>query len=255
MIRLSANLGFLWSDLPLTEAVGRAAAAGFDAVELHWPHDVPEEGLARALRAAGLPCLSLNTLRGDVAAGEMGLSALPGREAEAREAIDRTFAYGAAIGARNVHVMAGIAEGPAAKRAFLASLDHAADEAAARGMGVLIEPMNPRDAPGYFLRSETQAVELLGILGRAEIRLMFDCYHMQVAGGDLTRRFAEVVQSVGHVQFAGVPDRDEPDRGELAYERLLPALAALGYEGHFGAEYRPRAGTEEGLGWMAALGA
>lgn len=253
MIRLSANLGFLWTELPLPEAIAAAARAGFDAVELHWPYATPAAEVGAALDAAGLPVLGLNTVRGDVAAGENGLAALPGREADARAAIEQAFDYGAAIGALSVHVMAGFASGAAAQETFLANLSFAADRAAEHGMGVLIEPLNRRDAPGYFLQTATQAAALIAGLGRPEVRIMFDCYHLQIMEGDLTRLFDRVAPMVGHVQFAAVPSRAEPDEGEIAYGWLLPAIARLGYAGAFGAEYRPRAGTDAGLGWMRAF--
>lgn len=253
MIRLSANLGFLWTDLRLPDAIRAAAAAGFDAVELHWPYDVPAAEVRGALDETGLPVLSLNTPHGDPARGENGLGALPGREAEARAAIGQAFDYGAAIGARHVHVMAGVAAGPAAHDAYLDNLAHAAERARREGMGVLIEPLNPRDAPGYFLAGADQAAGIIAALGRPEVRLMFDCYHLQILHGDLTRLFQRLAPVTGHVQFAGVPDRGAPDEGEIAYDRLLPAIAALGHDGFFGAEYRPRGATGDGLGWMRAF--
>ncbi|MEO1275676.1 MAG: TIM barrel protein [Pseudomonadota bacterium] len=249
-VKLSANLGFLWTELSLPDAVRAAAAAGFEAVELHWPYGVPVDELSAALRETGLPVLGLNTRRGDTSAGENGLSALPGREADARAAIDEAYDYGARIGAGAVHVMAGFASGDDAAATFRENLVYAADRAAALGMGVLIEPLNRRDAPGYFLKDAWQAAALIREIGRDEIRIMFDCYHLQIMQGDLTKLHAELAGLVGHIQFAAVPSRAEPDEGELAYERLLPALAAQGYGGYFGAEYRPRAGTDAGLGWL-----
>jgi hydroxypyruvate isomerase len=240
-MRFSANLGFLWTDRPLPEAVRAAAAAGFDAVELHWPYETPPDRLRAALEETGLPCLSLNTAKGD----GMGLCALPGRGREARASIDAAFAYAEAIGARAVHVMAGAAEGAAAEAAFLDALAYACDRAA--GRMVLIEPLNARDAPGYFLRTTGQAAALIAALGRPELKLMFDCYHVQIIEGDLTRRFAALRGIVGHVQFAGVPERGSPEEGEVAYERLLPAL---GWDGWFGAEYRPGEDTDASLGWL-----
>ncbi|MEM8595973.1 MAG: TIM barrel protein [Pseudomonadota bacterium] len=252
---LSANLGagFLFSDRPLPDAVRAAAAAGFDAVELHWPYDVPIPALKAALDETGLPVIGLNTPRGDVAAGENGLAALPGREAEAAAALEQALTYGAAIGARAVHVMAGFAQGPEAEACFLANLARGAEVAAAHGMTLLIEPLNARDVPGYFLSTATQAEALLTRLGSPHVRMMFDCYHLQIMGGDLTRLFERLGPLVGHIQFAGVPDRAEPDRGEIAYDRLLPVLAAAGHAGPFGAEYRPRGRTEDGLAWMRAF--
>ena len=240
-MKFSANLGFLWTDRPLPDAVRAAANAGFDAVELHWPYDTPAADLRAVLDETGLPCLGLNTSKG----GGMGLGALPGREQDARAAIDEAIAYARAIGAQAVHAMAGVAEGMAAETAFRASLEYACD--AAPDLTILIEPLNRYDAPGYFLNTTGQAVILIDALARPNLKLMFDCYHVQVSEGDLTRRFGEVRNAVGHVQFAGVPKRGSPDEGEIAYDRLLPAL---GWDGYFGAEYRPDGDTDASLGWL-----
>ena len=248
MIRLSANLGFLWTGQPLPDAIRRAKAAGVDAVELHWPYAEDRAAVKAALDETGLPLIGLNTSKGGD--GMLGLSARPGREADARAAVDQAFDWAGALGARAVHVMAGRAEGPAAARAFEATLNHACDRAAAIGALALIEPLNPTDAPGYFLRDLAHAVEIVGAMGRPELRIMFDVYHQQLTGGDLIRRFAAHRALIGHVQIAAAPSRREPDEGEIAYDRLLPAL---GWDGWVGAEYRPRATVEEGLGWMAAI--
>ncbi|KAB0677206.1 hydroxypyruvate isomerase family protein [Aureimonas leprariae] len=251
MLPLSANLGFLWTELALPDAVRRAKAAGFEAVECHWPYEVDADAVRAALDETGLPMLALNTRRGNPS--ENGLAALPGREAEARAAIDEAFRTGARIGARNVHVMAGAAKGVAgAAETFLENLRYAAVQAGEFGMGVLIEPLNRRDAPNYFHGTVEAAAEIVRAVGRPEIRIMFDCYHQQIMGGDLLRRFEAHRDIIGHVQFAAAPSRAEPDEGEVAFDRLLPAIRAAGYDGFFGAEYKPRATTDEGLGWMRA---
>ncbi len=253
MTRFSANLGFLWTELPLPEAIRAAARAGFAAVECHFPYAVdPSETLA-ALTETGLPMLGLNTIRGGT--GDNGLAAIPGREDEARAAIAQAVDYAAAIGARNVHVMAGIAEGPEAHATFVANLRHARALAEAADVpGILIEPLNRRDAPGYFLRTSGQARAIIEEIGDPGLRLMFDCYHTQVTEGDVTRRMTDLLPIIGHVQIAGAPSRAEPDEGELDYRHVLSALDALGWDAPVGAEYRPRTTTEAGLGWMATLG-
>jgi hydroxypyruvate isomerase len=249
-LKFSANLGFLFRELPLLDAVGAAAKAGFGAVECHWPYEIDPARLRAALDASGMPLLALNTAPGDRARGDFGLAAVPGRETEARRAIDQAIAYAAAAGAQHIHVMAGYAEGAAARAAFIANLAYADAEIGDRRIGLLIEPLNHRDAPGYFLRTLDQALDILDGAAIGRLKIMFDCYHMQIEGGDLFRRFAAHRQHVGHIQFAAVPGRAEPDRGEVAYERLLPALVDAGYDGWFGAEYRPRAETHAGLGWL-----
>lgn len=250
-MRFSANLGFLWTDRPLPEAIRAAARAGFEAVELHFPYAENRAAVRAALEETGLPLLGLNTRRGE-RPGDAGLAAVPGRAAEARAAIEEAVDWAAALGARNVHVMAGAAQGPAAEAVFLDNLAHACRLAGEAGLSILIEPLNPRDAPGYFLRTTDQAREIIAAVGRTELWLMFDCYHVQIVEGDLTRRFEALSDVVGHVQFAGVPDRGRPDRGEIAYDRLLPALVAAGWDGFFGAEYRPEGAPEDELGWLEA---
>lgn len=253
MAKFSANLGLLWRELALPDAIRAAARAGFDAVECHWPYDVPADDIRSALSKTGLVMLGLNTVRGRVDAGENGLAALPGREAEARAAIDQAIGYARAIGALNVHVMAGSASGGAALETFLSNLAYACAQAAPHGLTILIEPLNQNDWPGYFLRGTQQAADIIRSVGAPNLRLMFDCYHVQIIEGDLTRRLSALMPLIGHVQIAGVPDRGEPDRGEVSYRHIVDVLENLGYDRPIGAEYRPAGPTEERLGWMAGL--
>lgn len=249
-MRISANLGFLYTGRPLPEAIRAAKDDGFDAVEMHWPYDTDPGAVAATLAETGLPLLSVNTPRGDVAAGENGLCALPGRGAAARAAIDRAVDWATAAGARAVHLMAGRVEpSDAADAAFRDSIAHAADRAAARGLMLLVEPLNPHDAPGYYLRGLAQARAIRAATGGA-VHVMFDCYHLARMGEDLLPAYAADPASVGHVQFAAVPDRAEPDHGAVDYAALLPALMRAGHAGWFGAEYRPATGS---MAWMAAL--
>jgi len=248
MTSFSANLGFLWPDLPLPDAIAAAATARFDAVECHWPYDTPTAEVAKALTDTRLPMLGLNTLRGKT--GENGLSALPGRSAEARAAIDQALQYAVATDTRAVHVMAGIATGDAAQATYLNNLRYACDRAAAHNITILIEPLNARDAPGYFLRTTTQALAVITAVARPNLKLMFDCYHVQITEGDLTRRLTQCLPHIGHIQFASVPDRGPPGTGDVDYKRIFAHIHALGYNAPLGAEYRPIGKTENTLGWM-----
>jgi len=248
-MQFSANLGFLWSDLALPDAIRAAAAAGFDAVECHWPYAHAPEAVSAALAETGLAMLGLNTLRGQP--GENGLSAIPGREAEARAEIDRAITYARAIGCGSVHVMAGVAEGPQAEAVFLANLDHACR--AAPDLTILIEPLNSYDAPGYFLSRSDQAVALIERLGHPNLKLMFDCYHLQIMEGDLTRRLTRLLPVIGHVQIAAVPDRGTPDHGEVDYRHICAVLRDLGWDRPLGAEYKPVGATGDSLGWLPEL--
>lgn len=249
-MRFSANLGFLWTDRSLPEAIHAAHAAGFDAVECHWPYETPASEVRAALQATGLPMLGLNTVRGKP--GENGLSALPGRAAEARAAIDQAIAYATGIGAGAIHVMAGFADGPEAHRAFLENLAYARAHCP-EGITLLIEPLNRHDAPGYFLRTTDQAAALLAELGLPGVKLMFDCYHVGRTEGDVVTRFAALREIIGHVQFASVPDRGAPDHGEINYAYVFEQITAAGWPHPLGAEYKPQGDTGTTLGWLRDL--
>lgn len=249
-MKFSANLGFLWADRPLPDAIRAAYGAGFDAVECHWPYDIPAEEVKTALQETGLAMLGLNTRRGDTEAGDNGLAALTGREAEARAAIDEAIAYAHAIDAKNIHVMAGFATGEAAHRTFVENLTYACAKTAAQGITILIEPLNRYDAPGYFLTTTEQATGIIAEVGAANLKLMFDCYHVQLMEGDLSHRLRALQPMIGHIQFASVPDRGAPDHGEINYAHIFAVLLDLGYAAPLGAEYKPQGATDDTLGWM-----
>lgn len=255
MPRFSANLGFLFSDLPEAERIAAAAGAGFKAVEMHWPYQVPALQMREALVRSEVTMLGLNTPVGNAAAGDFGLGALPDRESEFQQAVDQALSYGSAIGASAIHCMAGTVpadEFAAAERTFIGNLRVAADKAAQAGMAILIEPINHRDKPGYFLHHVEQAASIIEQVGRGNVRIMFDCYHTQIMQGDLTQRLKTYLELIGHVQIAAVPSRAEPDEGEINYLDICRTLDKLGYAGWIGAEYKPRGRTEDGLGWLAA---
>lgn len=252
-MRFSANLGFLWADRPLPDAIRAAKAAGFDAVECHWPYDVAAREVALALEETSLPMLGLNTLRGDNAAGENGLSALPGRAEEARAAIDQALAYAAATRTANVHVMAGFAQGAAAETCFVEALEYACAQALPLGIKILIEPLNHYDAPGYFLKTTAQAQQIIAQVGASNLRLMFDCYHVQLNEGDLSHKLQELLPIMGHVQFARVPDRGPPEGGEVNYAHIFNLLSDLGWAIPLGAEYKSNLPTDQTLRWLQAF--
>ena len=249
-LTFSANLGFLWKESTLPEAIRLAKAAGFSAVECHTPYDVPAAEVKAALDETGLPMLGINTVRG--MPGDSGLAALAGREGDARAAILQAIRYAEAIGAGAIHVMAGRAEGAAAHAAFLDNLAYAR-EACPAGITLLIEPLNPHDAPGYFLNSTDQARGIIEDLALPGVKLMFDCYHVGRTEGDIVTRLRDLLPVIGHIQFASVPDRGPPDRGEVDYRYVFRASEALGWERPLGAEYRPAGETGASLGWMRDL--
>jgi hydroxypyruvate isomerase len=246
-MKFSANLGFLWTDRPLPQAIHAAKAAGFDAVECHWPYDTPATEVKAALDETGLPMLSLNTVRGKP--GESGLCALPDRETEARAAIDQAVAYAKAIHAQAVHVMAGVVQGPKAEATFLANLRYAREQCPEQIM-LLIEPLNRHDAPGYFLQTTDQAADLIATLDLPGVKMMFDCYHVGRTEGDIVTRFQSLMPIIGHIQFASVPDRGPPDQGEINYGFVFEQVAAMGWSHPLGAEYRPIGDTDDSLGWL-----
>lgn len=247
-MRFSANLGFLWTDLTLPDAIHAAQAAGFDAVECHWPYDVPAPEVKAALDAAGLPMLGLNTRRGHLDKGENGLAALPEREKDARNAINEALKYAEAIDAAAVHVMAGFASGAKAHDTFIKNLRYACD--AAGGRTILIEPLNRHDAPGYFLETTKQAYDIIKEVRAPNLKLMFDCYHVARTEGDLITRIADLHTIIGHIQFASVPDRAAPDHGEINYEYVFQKIADMKWPHPLGVEYRPTASIEADLEWL-----
>ncbi len=252
----SANLGFLFTEFALPDAIRAAKAAGFAAVECHFPYGHDAGTVKAALEETGLTILGVNTVPGDIAAGDFGLAAVPGRTAAARAAIDQAVDYATAVDAANIHVMAGRTDGGAAAQdTYRANLAYACDRAAETGKTILIEPINHRDVPGYHLSLVEDGAHLIAQLGRDNLRLMFDCYHTQIMQGDLIRRIARHLPVIGHIQIAAVPDRGEPDAGEVHFPNLVAAIRAAGFTAPIGAEYKPRgADTAAGLGWLSAYG-
>jgi 2-dehydrotetronate isomerase len=252
-MQFSANLGFLWKEIALPDAIHKAAAAGFAAVECHWPYATSAQQVKQALSETGIPMLSLNAWRGDVA-GDHGLTALPGREKEARAAIDQAIAYAQTTGTNNIHMMAGNASGDVACKTYIDNLRYATRKAEDFGITILIEPLNHFDAPGYFLSNTELAVKVIDEVAAPNLKLMFDCYHLQIMQGDISRNLRELMPIIGHIQIASVPDRAEPDGGELNYRHIMDLLEESGYSQPIGAEYKPQTSVEAGLGWMKTLG-
>lgn len=250
MTKFSANLGFLFADRPLPDAIHAAKAAGFHAVECHWPYDTPPSAVKVALEETGLPMLGLNTRRGNVEVGENGLAALPGREDEARAAINEAIAYAAEIGAECIHVMAGFDETESGHKTFVGNLTYACDKAAPFGLTILIEPLNRHDAPGYFLKTTDQATRIIETVGMPNLKLMFDCYHVGRTEGDLITRLGTLLPIIGHIQFASVPDRGPPREGEIDYDAVFAEIERLDWVTPLGAEYKPMGATEDSLDWM-----
>jgi len=181
------------------------------------------------------------------------LSALPDQKPQARAAIDQAIAYAAAVKCPKIHVMAGFASGDEAHETFIENLSYACDEAEKHDLTILIEPLNEHDAPGYFLQTTDQALKIIHEVEQSNLKLMFDCYHVQLMEGDLTQKLTRLMPHIGHIQFAGVPNRGRPDLGEVNYRHIFRHLSSLGYTAPLGAEYKVAGSTEETLGWMKTL--
>lgn len=248
MPRFAANLSMMFTERPFLDRFDAAAAAGFGAVEFLFPYEHPASVMRGALDRNGLALALFNAPPGDWQRGERGLAALKGREAEFRDSIARALDYAAVLDPGRLHIMAGIAAGPEARATYIENLSWAA--AAARGRRLCIEPINSRDMPGYHLSTSTDAVAVLDAVGAANLGLQFDLYHAQIMEGDLTRRLERLMPRIAHVQIAGVPERHEPDTGEVNFPHLFAVLDRLGYDGFVGCEYRPAGRTEQGLGWF-----
>ena len=252
MFRLAANLSFQFGEVGFLDRFERAARMGFSGVEYLFPYEHDPKELAARLRDHGLEQVLFNMPPGDWAAGDRGLAAVPGRETEFRASVDDALRYAEALGCPRIHVMAGVASGPEAEAAYLANLEYAARRFEPHGVTPLIEPINRRDMPGYFLADFDDAVEVLTAVGG--IRLQFDIYHRQIIHGDVTAGLRAMMPVIRHMQIAGVPDRHEPDTGELELTNVFGTIRELGYDGWIGCEYRPKGTTEEGLSWIRRAG-
>ncbi|TDF63083.1 2-oxo-tetronate isomerase [Cupriavidus sp. L7L] len=254
MPRFAANLSMMYNEHAFLDRFAAAAADGFQAVEYLFPYEHPAAELRARLDANGLTQALFNAPPGDWAAGERGLASLPGREAEFRDALGRALEYAGVIGNDRVHVMAGLVPADADRAryraTYLENVAFAAKAAAAQGVTIVLEPINTRDMPGYFLNRQDDAQAICKEVGAANLKVQFDCYHCQIVEGDIAMKLRRDMAGIGHIQIAGVPERHEPDLGELNYPYLFDLIDSLGYKGWIGCEYRPRAGTSEGLGWL-----
>jgi hydroxypyruvate isomerase len=257
LLRFSANLGFLWPDRPLLARIDAAAAAGFRAIEMHWPYDVPAAEVSAAARRNKITLLGINTAAGRFEAGERGLGALPGRERDFQATVDQSIEYCRQSGATAIHTMAGnvaAADFERGRAVFIDNLRVAAGKAAVHRLLLLLEPLNPNDNPGYFYSTVAQAASVIEELDLPNVKLQFDVYHVARAEGDVLTKLSRCLPHIGNVQIAGVPSRAEPDEGEIDYHVIFAALEAIDYAGWVGCEYRPRGDTDKGLSWLKQPG-
>ncbi len=257
MIKFSANLGFLWQEHDMIEGIRAAAKAGFVAVECHWPFRYPTQTVLDVLIETGLPMVGLNTYPGNREQDEFGLCALPNKINEAREAIDQAIEYAAQIKTPNVHIMSGKVQSAIdpslAMHTFHNNLSYASRIAEQYGINLLIEPINNIDVPGYFVGDMDIAVDIVKSLDLPNLKIMFDCFHIQKVHGELKKYIEQNLDLIEHIQISSFPERHEPDEGEIDYADLFSFLEKIGYDGYVGAEYNPRTTTDEGLAWLSSL--
>jgi hydroxypyruvate isomerase len=254
MPRFAANLSLMFNEVPFLDRFAAAAAAGFRAAEFLFPYQHSPDAIAQRLAASNLENILFNMPPGDWASGERGLACLPGREQEFRQGVATALSYARALGTQRLHAMAGIVPPGAARAAceqtYLGNLRYAAQQLARAGLTLLIEPINTRDMPGYFLNTQAQAAAICAAVGLPNLKMQMDCYHMQIAEGDIATKLRAYAHLCGHIQIAGVPERNEPDTGEVRYPYLFQLLDDVGYSGWIGCEYRPAGNTLDGLAWF-----
>jgi hydroxypyruvate isomerase len=254
MPKFAANLSMMFTEVPFLDRFGAAAQAGFRAVEFLFPYEHPPGAIADQLRLHNLQIVLCNLPPGDWAGGERGMACIPGREADFRTGLDRALTYATALSIPRLHAMCGIAP-PAADRAacratLIANLKYAAEKSAPHNITVLLEAINHRDIPGFFINTQAESYAICAAVGAPNCKMQMDLYHMQVMEGDIATKLRRYAPHCGHIQIAGAPQRNEPDSGEVRYPYLFEVLDEIGYDGWVGCEYRPATTTTEGLGWF-----
>lgn len=254
MPHFAANLTMMFNEVPFLDRFAAARNAGFDAVEFLFPYAHSPSEVGARLTENGLTQALFNAPPGDWDAGERGIAALPDRVSEFRQSIDRALEYARALNCKTLHVMAGLVgeadDRDAMMACYIENVRYAADQCRGEGMTVALEPLNARDVPGYLIGDLATVARAIDMIDRANVGIQFDFYHAQITGGDLARRFEQYLPKTVHVQIAGVPERYEPNTGEVNYPYLFLLMDRLGYEGYVGCEYKPRGHTLDGLGWL-----
>jgi len=255
MLRFSAHLSFLYLELPFAERMEAAKRAGFPGVECAVP-EIPATEMSRRAQKLGLAIVGINTAPGEAESERLGFAALPGREKAFARNLDAALDYAATAGASHVHVLSGLIDGIAREEAeatFMRNMETGIRSAEKAGVRLVIEGLNSRDRPGYFLSRSQDAFDVVDRFGSPWLRAMFDTYHAQIMEGDILARIAANLSRIGHIQISGVPGRTQPDFGELNHREVLAGIDRLGWAGFIGCEYKPRTTTAEGLGWMKTL--
>jgi hydroxypyruvate isomerase len=259
MPKFAANLTMLFNELDFLDRFDAASKAGFKAVEYLFPYAYDRNLLADKLASAGLKQVLFNLPAGDWTGGERGIACLPDRAGEFRDGVGKAIEYAKALGCTQLNCLAGVRRPDADPRrvygTFVDNLRFAAGALESAGIRLLIEPINTRDIPGFYLRHSQQALDIIAEVGSANLYLQYDVYHMQVMEGDLVPTMERNLARIAHIQIADTPGRNEPGTGEINYPFVLARLDAMGYRGWIGCEYKPKAGTVAGLGWFAPYAA
>jgi hydroxypyruvate isomerase len=258
VLRFSANLEFLFVEVPFMERFARAREAGFDTVEMHWVAPRGVSAVASALESAGLTLDAFNVEVGDFSKGDRGYAADAHAESRFRETIEQAAEHATRLGNRKVHVLAGKRNPSEPRASQLARVQDrfawAAERLASVGVTPVTELLNPHDNPGYVIESIDDVERLVDGVGPDRLRIEFDFYHLQRVQGELLNTYSRLLDRVGHIQIADAPGRNEPGTGEIDYRNVLAAIDASGYEGHIGLEYRPRTSTDAALTWIEQYG-
>ncbi len=253
MPRFSANISMLFNEAEMPDRFAAAARAGFKAVEIQFPYDWDRDRLADNAARAGVEVVLINLPAGDRERGDRGIACLPSRVAEFRDGVGRAIDYAKALGCTQMNCLAGLAPpdvaGATLRQTFISNLRYAAFELGREGMTLLIEPINTRTMPGFYLHHSGPAIAIMNAVGVPNLKLQYDFFHMQIMEGDLARTIEANIALIGHMQIADVPGRHEPGTGEIDFAFLFEHLDRLGYRGWVGAEYEPAGRTENGLAW------
>lgn len=254
MPKFAANLSMMFDEVPFLDRFSAAAAAGFRAVEYLFPYEYPAEEIGKRLREHQLENVLFNLPPGDWAAGQRGIACIPGREGEFRAGVEKALTYAISLGVRRLHAMAGLApakaDPEALKATYIANLRYAAEKFALHGITLLIEAINTRDMPGFYLNTQAQSYAACTAVNLPNIKMQLDFYHTQIMEGDLETKLRKYALYWGHMQVASVPKRNEPDSGEVNYPYLFRVIDEIGYDGWVGCEYRPAGKTSDGLTWL-----
>lgn len=255
MPRFAANLTMMFNEWDFLDRFNAAADAGFDAVEFLFPYEHAPDAIAERLQRHRLTQALFNCPPGDWAKGERGIASLKGREDEFKASIDKALIYAEATGVKRLHVMSGLSKrhDSDAQKTYRASITYACERAVIKGLDIVIEPINGRDMPGYFLNNFDFAAALITELALPNLKLQYDIYHRQILHGDVMKSLEQLMPMIGHIQIAAVPLRHEPTTGELDDVKVLHHLDHLNYSGFVGLEYRPQGKTVDGLTWLSEI--